>query len=155
MDAPRLLFVCLGNICRSPTAEAVARALAARRGLALTLDSAGTGDWHIGAPPDARMQAAARAAGYDLSALRARQVVPEDFARFDVLYAMDRSNARALEAMRPPGAGAEIRLFRVHDPEGPGDVPDPYLEGGFDGVLRLVERTTARLIDDLARDGAA
>jgi protein-tyrosine phosphatase len=155
MPAPRLLFVCLGNICRSPTAEAVTRALAERRGLALDLDSAGTGDWHLGAPPDPRMQAAARAAGYDLSALRARQVGPDDFRRFDILYAMDRQNARDLDALRPAGASAELRLFRTHDPEGGRDVPDPYLEGGFDGVLRLVERTAAHLLDDVERNGAA
>lgn len=149
----RLLFVCLGNICRSPTAEAVTRALGERAGQALALDSAGTGDWHVGAAPDPRMQEAARAAGYDLSALRARQVTREDFHAFDTIYAMDRQNLRDLQAI-DPGGGAALRLFRDHDPEGgPGaqDVPDPYLEGGFDGVLRLIERTSARLLDDLPR----
>ncbi|NBC96661.1 MAG: low molecular weight phosphotyrosine protein phosphatase [Deinococcus-Thermus bacterium] len=147
----RLLFVCLGNICRSPAAESVARALAERRGLALEIDSAGTGSWHLGDPPDERMQRAAAAAGYDLSDLRARQAVAADFARFDVIYAMDASNARALEALRPAGSATPVRLFREHDPEGPGDVPDPYLEGGFDAVLRLVERTAAGLLDEIVR----
>jgi len=151
----RLLFVCLGNICRSPTAEAVTRALAEARGLPLVIDSAGTGNWHLGAPPDSRMQHAAREAGYDLAHLRARQVTRQDFERFDVIYAMDRQNLRDLEALRPRGGAAELRLFRSHDPEGGADVPDPYLEGGFDGVVALVERTAARLLDDLPRDGAA
>ena len=154
---PRLLFVCLGNICRSPTAEAVTRALAADRGLAMTLDSAGTGNWHIGHPPDPRMQAAAKRAGYDLSSLRARQVTPADFTRFDVVFAMDRQNLADLEALRPPQNGAQaladLRLFRSHDPEGGtgrhADVPDPYLEGGFDQVLRLIERTSGALLDAL------
>jgi len=147
----RLLFVCLGNICRSPTAEAVTRALAARRSLAVEVGSAGTGSWHLGDPPDGRMQRAAADAGYDLSKIRARQAGPADFARFDVIYAMDGANARSLEALRPAGATTPVRLFREHDPDGPGDVPDPYLEGGFDGVLRLIERTAAGLLDSLDR----
>ncbi len=150
-----VLFVCLGNICRSPTAEAVTRALAGARGLSLVIDSAGTGNWHVGAAPDPRMQEAARAAGYELADLRARQVIRQDFERFDAIYAMDRQNLRDLEAIRPPGARAGLRLFRSHDPLGGADVPDPYLEGGFDAVVGLVERTAARLLDDLTRDGAA
>ncbi|MEE4120622.1 MAG: low molecular weight protein-tyrosine-phosphatase [Paracoccaceae bacterium] len=157
MPAPRLLFVCLGNICRSPTAEAVTRALAEARGLSLSLDSAGTGDWHLGEPPDRRMRDAAARAGYDLGDLRARQVTADDFHSFDILYAMDRQNLRDLDALHPGGAAAELRLFRGHDPEGgagrASDVPDPYLEGGFDGVVRLIERTSARLLDELGRNG--
>jgi protein-tyrosine phosphatase len=159
MGAPRLLFVCLGNICRSPAAEAVMRAMAAVEGRALVADSAGTGDWHLGAPPDPRMQAAARKAGYDLSALRARQVAPDDFARFDLIVAMDRANRRDLEALRPPGAETPVTLFRAYDPEcdpddgaeGAADVPDPYLEGGFEEVVRLIERTAAHMIATLPR----
>lgn len=92
----RILFVCLGNICRSPTAEAVTRAKAEARGLPLVLDSAGTGDWHIGKPPYAPMQGVARAAGYDLSMLRARQVARPDFQEFDLIIAMDEDNAATL-----------------------------------------------------------
>ncbi|MEM1430845.1 MAG: low molecular weight protein-tyrosine-phosphatase [Pseudomonadota bacterium] len=154
MTAPRILFVCLGNICRSPTADGVLRAMAKARGLSVEVDSAGTGDWHVGRPPDPRMQAAAAAAGYDLSALRARVFSTADFEAFDVIYAMDRQNLAAIEARRPAGTATPVRLFRSLDPEqgrgdGGADVPDPYFEGGFDSVVRLVERTCARLLDDL------
>lgn len=147
----RLLFVCLGNICRSPTAEAVVGALARQRSQPLTLDSAGTGAWHIGNPPDPRMQDAARAAGYDMRHLRARQVARADFTRFDVIYAMDRQNAADLERLRPVGASAPIRLFLGHLNTGAQDVPDPYYTGGFDGVVALIERAGAALLDDLGR----
>ena len=150
MTPPRVLFVCLGNICRSPTADGVLRAMAAARGLDMHVDSAGTGSWHVGSPPDRRMQAAAAAAGHDLSPLRARTFTPADFAAFDVIYAMDRQNLADIEAQRPAGNATPVRLFRVHDPEGGGDVPDPYFKGGFDGVVRLVERCCARLLDDLS-----
>ncbi|MEM9901506.1 MAG: low molecular weight protein-tyrosine-phosphatase [Pseudomonadota bacterium] len=149
MPVPRLLFVCLGNICRSPTAEGIARAKAAAVGLTVEVDSAGTSDWHIGAPPDTRMQAAAAAAGYDLSPLRARQFTPADFAGFNVIYAMDRKNLAAIESQRPAGAETPVRLFRSADPKGGTDVPDPYYEGGFDGVVDLIERTLDRILADL------
>ncbi|MEM9249002.1 MAG: low molecular weight protein-tyrosine-phosphatase [Pseudomonadota bacterium] len=147
MAAPRILFVCLGNICRSPTADGVARAMASARGLDVVIDSAGTGAWHVGDPPNPAMQRAASAAGYNLSGLRARVFTAADFAAFDVIYAMDRQNRADIEALRPAGSATPVHLFREHDPEGPGDVPDPYYEGGHEGVVRLIERTVARILD--------
>ncbi|MEM1361535.1 MAG: low molecular weight protein-tyrosine-phosphatase [Pseudomonadota bacterium] len=147
--ASRILFVCLGNICRSPTAEGVMRSLAPM----LDLDSAGTGDWHLGEPPYRPMQRAAKARGYDLSGLRARQVCPEDFTLFDRVYAMDTANLRDLEALRP--AGSPARLERLLDllPDQPiRDVPDPYYTRDFDQTLDLVEVACQALKDDLARN---
>lgn len=140
----RLLFVCLGNICRSPTAEGVFRELARREGLLdrYTLDSAGTGDWHVGSDPDPRMVDAAVAQGYRLEG-KARQVRAEDFSDFDLILAMDRNNHRDLLKMAPDLARERIQLFRVHDPEEAGsDVPDPYYGGpdGFRQVVQIVER---------------
>ncbi|MEL6913658.1 MAG: low molecular weight protein-tyrosine-phosphatase [Pseudomonadota bacterium] len=127
----RILFVCLGNICRSPTAEAVARA----RGL--DCDSAGTGDWHVGKPPYGPMQEAARAKGYDMTALRARQLTAGDFGAFDLLLVMDDQNARDAERLRP--AGNATPLGKLTD-YGAGDhVPDPYYTRDFDGALSLIE----------------
>jgi protein-tyrosine phosphatase len=143
-----VLFVCLGNICRSPTAEGVLRHLLAAEAPALSvqIDSAGTGDYHIGEPPDARSQRAAQRRGIDLSGLRARRVTPGDFARFDYMLAMDRHNLRDLEALRPRGARAELRLFLEYALIQPAsgdqglDVADPYYggEAGFERVLDLV-----------------
>jgi protein-tyrosine phosphatase len=145
----RILFVCMGNICRSPTAEGVMRHLLAERGLdgEIEVESAGTGGWHAGDPPDARATATARARGITLEGA-ARQVTPEDFADFDLLVAMDRDNLRDLRAIAPPGAEEKIRLL-LH-PER--DVPDPYYGGprGFEEVLDLVEAGCARLLDDLS-----
>lgn len=148
----RILFVCLGNICRSPSAEAVVRALAAERGLDLQLDSAGTGDWHAGEPPYGPMQRAARARGYDLSALRARQVTAEDFRRFDLILAMDRANLADLRALRPGDATAALRLFTETTPgtAGGADVPDPYFTRDFDGALDLIETAARGLLDQLS-----
>ena len=158
----RLLFVCLGNICRSPTAEGVMRSLVRKAGLAdsVHVDSAGTGGWHIGSAPDERATAAARSRGIALEG-RARQVRPEDFADFDLLIAMDRANVRDLRAL----AGSEeerarVRLLREFDPatEGSGDldVPDPYYgaAGGFEEVLDLVEAACEGLLAQI-RAGAA
>ncbi len=138
----RILFVCLGNICRSPAAEGVVRALAP----ALELDSCGTGGWHVGEAPYAPMQEAARARGYDLSALRARQVSADDFARFDLILYMDGQNLRDVEAMRPKGAEVPVRLFTDFVETGETAVPDPYYTRDFDGALDLIERCARGLI---------
>jgi protein-tyrosine phosphatase len=152
----RLLFVCLGNICRSPTAEGVMRHRVEERGLGdrITVDSAGTGDWHVGDPPDARATAAARERGITLEGA-ARQVRTEDFDAFDLILAADRSNQRALLALAPDDeARAKVRLLREFDPDavagGELDVPDPYYEGGFDHVLAVVERACEGLLDEIA-----
>jgi protein-tyrosine phosphatase len=142
----RILFVCLGNICRSPSAEAVMRALVEREGLdgAIELDSAGTSDWHSGEAPDARATDAALRRGIQLAG-EARQVEREDFDRFDLIVAMDRSNLSALQYLAPDeDARAKVRLLREFDPasaeSGDLDVPDPYHGGpeGFDRVLDLL-----------------
>ena len=142
----RLLFVCLGNICRSPAADGIAKAMVHYRGLDWQIDSAGTGGWHIGDPPDPRMVEAAAARGIDLSSLRARQAAPEDFRRFDHVYAMDRSNFANLSTIRPPGAPASLDLFL-----GDAEVPDPYYGGadGFDHVLDLISARMETLFDQL------
>ena len=155
----RLLFVCLGNICRSPAAEGVARAMAQARGLAVEIDSAGTGGWHAGEAPDPRMREAALRRGYDLSALRARQVRPGDFAAFDRILAMDEANLAALERARPADARARVALMLSHADLPEREVPDPYYGGrqGFDHVLDLLEAAVAGLLDEIeaeARRGA-
>jgi protein-tyrosine phosphatase len=143
----KILFVCLGNICRSPSAEAVFRDLAGQAGMDVVVDGAGTSDWHIGEPPDRRAQRAAAARGYDLSGLRGRQVSAEDFDRFDLILAMDRSNLANLQATRPPGARAEIKLFMDFAPDQPvREVPDPYYDNRFDHVLDLLEQSSRGLI---------
>ncbi|MGO9514353.1 MAG: low molecular weight protein-tyrosine-phosphatase [Steroidobacteraceae bacterium] len=150
----RILFVCLGNICRSPTAEGVLKHLLAAEAPQLTveIDSAGTGDYHIGKPPDARAQRAAMQRGIDLSDLRARQVVPADFAHFDLILAMDRANLQALQAMRPRGSKARLRLFMEYAQSlGCLEVPDPYCgeAGDFERVLDLVTAASRGLIANL------
>jgi protein-tyrosine phosphatase len=147
-----ILFVCLGNICRSPTAEAVFRARAARAGLAdrLEIDSAGTGDWHVGQPPDRRAIAAAATRGYDLASLRARQVAGDDFHRFSWILAMDRANLRDLSALRPRAFAGHLGLFLDVAPElDVQEVPDPYYGAadGFDRVLDLIEVASDALIE--------
>jgi protein-tyrosine phosphatase len=133
---PRLLMVCTGNICRSPTMEGVLRAWAQRRGWGAHMDSAGTEGWHAGEPPDPRTQAAARARGYELGDLRARRVRLEDFSRFDLILAADRGHLAQLRALAPREAGRKVRLFL-----GEGELPDPYDGGpeGFEAVLDAVE----------------
>jgi protein-tyrosine phosphatase len=147
----RILFVCLGNICRSPTAEAVMRGIAAREApeLDITVDSAGTANYHPGAPPDRRSQAAARQRDYDLSVLRARQVRDEDFAAFDLILAMDRANLLELQARAPREAHSKVQLFLDYAPEqAVREVPDPYYGGsrGFDEVLDLIEAASRGLL---------
>jgi protein-tyrosine phosphatase len=147
----RILFVCLGNICRSPTAEGALRRLCAAEApeLDIEVDSAGTGDYHLGKPPDSRSRRAAAARGIDLSPLRARQVERQDFARFDLILAMDRHNLRALRALRPPGSRARLELF-LEFAGGPddGEVPDPYTGTApdFERVLDIVIPACRRLI---------
>jgi len=156
----RVLFVCLGNICRSPTAEGVMRALVEQEDLAelVQLDSAGTGAWHVGSPPDARATHAARARGVALAG-RARQVRENDFHDFDLLLAMDRENRRELQRLAPGAAErAKVRLLREFDPasdDGPPrrdlDVPDPYYgaAGGFDEVFELVHAACRGLLEEI------
>lgn len=132
---PSVLFVCLGNICRSPLAEGALRAEADRLGLDLIVDSAGTGDWHAGEPPDERAQAVARRHGVDISALRARQVRPADFRRFTHVIALDHDNLAGLRKLAPADATAEVSLLldHVEGREGQG-VADPWFgdEAGFE-----------------------
>jgi protein-tyrosine phosphatase len=144
----RILFVCMGNICRSPTAEGVMRRLIADAGLegVVEVDSAGTGGWHAGEPPDARATAAARRRGVTLEG-GARQVRPEDFDRFDLIVAMDRENLRDLRAMAPDdGAREKLRPLAPDQ-----DVPDPYYGGdrGFETVLDMVGAACRELLDEL------
>ncbi len=141
----RLLFVCLGNICRSPTAEAVMRALIAERGLEdrVEVDSAGTGGWHAGAAPDPRSCEAATRRGLTLTGA-ARQVTPSDFEQFDLLLAADAQNVRDLLRVAPPGTEHKVRLLADRD------VPDPYFgTDGFDVVLDLVSDACEKLLDEL------
>lgn len=146
----RVLFVCLGNICRSPAAEAVFRNLALSAELKVIADSAGTGDWHVGNAPYGPMQSAARQRGFELSKLRARQFRLQDFSEFDLILAMDRENVAAIEALRPRGNDTPVRLFLDYLPEaGIDEVPDPYFTRDFDQALDLVEAASAGLIAQL------
>ncbi len=147
----RVLFVCLGNICRSPTAEAVVRSFAARQapGIELEVDSAGTHGYHTGSPPDERAIAAARRRGVDMSRLRARVVEAGDFERFDLVLAMDEPVYRRLRRMAPKSQAERVRLFLQYAPQlGRSDVPDPYYggESGFEEVLDLVEEAARGLL---------
>ena len=147
----RVVFVCLGNICRSPAAEGVFRVLVRRlAGAGHAIDSAGTGNWHVGEPPYGPMQSAARRRGVDLSGLSARQFVAADFERFDLIIAMDADNLANIERLRPMGCRTETRLFTDYAPETGADaVPDPYYTRDFDGALDLIELCAAGLLRDL------
>ncbi len=151
----RVLFVCMGNICRSPMAEGAFRRLAAEAGLldranGIATDSAGTSRYHVGEPPDPRAMRAARARGIDISGQRARQVQAGDFGNFDYLIAMDRDNLAHLERLAPEAHGARLALFLSYAPEvGLDEVPDPYFggAGGFEGCLDLIEAAARGLFD--------
>jgi protein-tyrosine phosphatase len=152
----RVLFVCMGNICRSPTAEGVFREFARRHApdLALEVDSAGTHDYHVGEPPDPRALKAASTRGLDISGLRARQVEAADFERFDLILAMDRLNYETLRERSPPAFRSRIRLLlEFADDASREDVPDPYYGGpqGFEEVLDLLEDAAAGLLAEVRR----
>lgn len=150
-----VLFVCTGNICRSPTAEGVLRRQAERAGLAerLAIDSAGTHGYHVGDPPDRRSIAAASRRGIDISGLRARRVSSRDFEAFDYVVALDRGHFDLLRADCPPAHVRRLSLFLGHLGEELQDVPDPYYGGakGFEEVLDLIERGCAALLDHIRR----
>ena len=152
---PAVLFVCLGNICRSPLAEAAFRGEASRRGVVVDVDSAGTGAWHIGEPPDPRARATATRHGVDVSAYRARQVEVEDFRRFDRIVAMDRQNLADLSRLAPKDATARLSLLLDHvEGRAGASVGDPYY-GGPEGFERTWDEVTAGargLLDDLLGD---
>lgn len=140
----RVLCVCLGNICRSPTAEAVLRHLA---GEAMTVDSAGTAGWHVGKSAYGPAIEAGAARGYDLTPLRARQITSRDFDTFDLILAMDAQNLADIELLRPEGNGTPVRLFLDFAPEvGREEVPDPYYTRDFDEALDLIEAAANGLI---------
>jgi protein-tyrosine phosphatase len=150
MSPYAVLFVCTGNICRSPTAHAVFRERVRAAGMeeSIHIDSAGTHDYHSGEPPDPRSVATARASGIDMSDLRARQLSPSDFNDFDLILAMDSGHLRAMRKLAPPGSRATIRLFAGSD------VPDPYYGGAqdFAEVLRMAEEGSDALLSGLRRE---
>lgn len=149
-----ILFVCLGNICRSPLAEGVFRAVARERGLApaLSVSSAGTDAWHLGSPPDPRSLRIAEVNGVDLATIRARRVEPQDFLRHDLLLAMDRTNLDELRRRAPPTSQGRLHLFMEYATGSPVDVPDPYFGGpdGFGRIYRMIREASERLADRLA-----
>jgi protein-tyrosine phosphatase len=153
----KILFVCMGNICRSPTAEAAFRRLVQARSLqyVIHIDSAGTHSYHVGEPPDARACAAAAKRGYDLSSLSARRVTADDFREFQYILAMDDENLTLLDAIRPADAIAETRLFMDFSGRyGGQEVPDPYPGGaqGFEQVLDMVEDASVGLMEHLLKN---
>jgi len=155
----RVLFVCLGNICRSPLAEGVFRRLVTERGLAdkIEIDSAGTGGWHVGEPPDRRMRATAEGRGVSLHGISARRVEAGDLREFDYVFAMDRQNYRDLMSFSGAHPTAKVSLFRSFDPEPDSqDVPDPYYGGadGFEHVFDIVHRTCEAILDHIAKEHA-
>ena len=157
MSKTKALFICMGNICRSPTAEGVFRDKARKAGLEkqIEIDSAGTHDYHIGSAPDARAQNAALGRGYDLSTLRGRQVSDQDFAAFDYILAMDRDNLRNLLRRCPEQYKHKVRLYLAFSRRFPNlNVPDPYYGGsqGFEQVLDMVEDAAEGLLAEIARD---
>ena len=156
MKKVKVLFVCMGNICRSPTAHGVFRKLVESQGLAdiIVIDSAGTHAYHVGNPPDQRAQQTALYRNLDLSDLRARQTANDDFERFDYLLAMDEDNYSILESSCPAGMEHKLHLFMNFAPElGLREVPDPYYGGdrGFEQVFDMIEAASQGLLDDIIR----
>lgn len=158
MDRHSLLFVCLGNICRSPLAEGMFAHVVAEagHGARFHVDSAGTSDWHIGGPPDGRAIHAAAARGIDISGQRARQVAASDFSRFDYVLAMDESNLARLQAVAGPEPGARLHLFLDFADGLSGEIPDPYYGGaeGFEQVLDMVEAASRGLMQRILAGSA-
>lgn len=156
MSPHKIIFVCLGNICRSPTAEGVLRKQVSERGLEnlFEIDSAGTGDWHLGHPPDKRAIEAALARGIDLSPLRARQITARDMLYFDTIIAMDNQNLARLKSLAPADQQYKVRLLLQYGNAGNREVPDPYYGGDhrFDLVLDLIEASCRELLDKLLSD---
>jgi protein-tyrosine phosphatase len=142
-----ILFVCLGNICRSPLAEGVFRAVLAEHGKDLLIDSAGTGGWHAGEQPDRRSIAVAARHGVDISGRRARKVLPEDFSRFDLILGMDKANVRDLKGLASPAARDRVHLYLDFATGNATDVPDPYYDGAeaFASVYRMIREASEAL----------
>ncbi|MHB9881230.1 low molecular weight protein-tyrosine-phosphatase [Pacificimonas sp. ICDLI1SI03] len=153
MQNASILFVCLGNICRSPVAEGLLRSRAAAAGIEVLVDSAGTGDWHLGQPPHEGAQAVATANGLDLSGLRARQVTEQDWFDFTHLIALDRSNFQDLEALRPANAKASLSMLMDHAGRDGEDVIDPYgmEEAAFSQMYAQIDEGVAGLLKALSR----
>ena len=149
--SPSVLFVCMGNICRSPTAEAVCRKMAADRGVDIYIDSAGTIAYHAGEKPDPRSQAAGEARGYDFSKIRARQIEDADFERFDLILAADNQNLQDLVQRCPARYQSKLALILSPCRGGETEVPDPYYGGdqGFEHVLDLLEEACSKWLDKL------
>ena len=152
LSVKSVLFVCLGNICRSPTAEAVFRGLLAKRGLTLICDSAGTSAYHEGEGPDRRARLAGERRGLDFSGIKARGVVEEDFERFDLILAADKANLRELRARCPSRYQSKLALMLSFLDDGEREVPDPYYGGddGFELVLDLLESSCDKLLQRIA-----
>lgn len=151
MKPVRVLFVCLGNICRSPLAEGVLREFAAQKGADLLVDSAGTGAWHVGDPPDRRSIRAAQQHGIDISGLCGRQVGLEDFTAFDLILGMDESNVATLKRLAPEGTAEKVHLFLGYATGRNQDVPDPYYEGAeaFEALYQMLEAGCSSLLERL------